>query len=262
MLTVPNLRLVAVDDEPPPVQPDVCIYCGGTGWVRYAVEYGHVDFGKARSCPSCHGADRLQLERCWRVSDLRPDDSAAPSLRAFTAHDAASRHMLAAARSFADTPCGWLTLHGNGKGRNERGDGRWGAGKSHLGEAITRSLLARNVPALFITAPRLMTYAGAVYREPGDDTDYERRLQWLIDLPVLVVDEINKESRSEATERLRLQLFDARYVAAVREQGGATVLLSNDRPESWADPALASRAMDGRFTHVEVTPVDFRQAEW
>ena len=50
MLTLPELRLVATEEAPPVPPASSCRHCGGTGWVRYAVEYGHPDFGKARSC--------------------------------------------------------------------------------------------------------------------------------------------------------------------------------------------------------------------
>lgn len=263
---LPTAETRLVKDHP----AETCAQCDGTGWVRLVVAVDHPDFGKARNCPACHGADRALFQRIWTVSELDPDDAAAPDLPSFLAHDKAAERMVSAAQAFVDDPAGWLTFHGNGNGsdakdgrgqRLGRGDGRWGSGKSHLGEAIARALLARTVPALYITATRLLQYAGAVWRDGDEDIDYDRRVAWLIGLPVLIVDEVNKESKSDATERLRLQIFDARYVAAMRERGGATVLLSNDRPSRWMDPALASRAMESRFRRVEVTNVDFRQVE-
>lgn len=240
-----------------------CAACGGTGWVRYAVEYGHPDFGKARSCGACHGADRALLARIWLVSGLVPDDPAAPRLAGFqTSHDPAAARVLQAAKQFVASPRGWLTIHGQGGGRADRGDGRWGSGKSHIAEAIARAVLARDIPALYINAPQLVAYLGATWRNSADeDIDYDRRLRWIVALPVLVVDQFNTESSSEAAERLRFAVLDARYQAATRGQGGATVLISNDRPAGWMDPAIASRALDSRFEQVVAPRVDFRLVE-
>lgn len=242
-----------------PVGNDVCGGCDGRGWVRFDVDYGHADFGKAQSCPVCNGGDAALMQRIWTVSGLRADDPQAPQLGSFKQDDPQAQVMWEAALAFMANPRGWLTIHGNGGGRTDRGDGRWGAGKSHLGEAIARTLIGRGVPALYIAAPALMTYLGAAWRAADDETDYDRRMAWVQNIPVLIVDQVNSESRSEAVDRRRLELLDARYVAAIRERGGATVLISNDRPAAWHDPAVASRALDRRFVQVEATAVDFRR---
>ena len=235
--------------EIPVAAAPACPVCDGTGVLRWDVPYGDARFGQIRSCPCCHGADAALMARVWAVSGLDADDPQAPSLDGFAEINPATTRMLTAARAFVADPAGWLTFHGT-----------WGGGKSHLGEAIMRALIARGVPTLYLPALRLFRYLGATWRT-DEEIDYERRLAWCSGLPVLIVDEWGKESSSEATERLRLELFDARYVAAMRGRGGATVLLSNLPPAAWPDRALASRAQDRRFVVVEVSSLDFRQVE-
>lgn len=240
--------------------PATCHTCDGLGYVRIDVSYGHADFGKITSCPDCNGADAALFDRIWAVSGLLRDEPRPPRLRDFaTQHDERAAAMRAAALAFVAKPQGWLTICGNG--RDGRGDGRWGAGKSHLAEAMARELLVRGIPALYINAPELFRYLGCVWRNPGDEIDFDRRMAWVIQLPVLIVDQFNTEPKSESVELRRMELLNARYVAATRDRGGATVLVSNDHPTAWQDPAIKSRALDWRFVQVEAAAIDFRQVE-
>ncbi len=240
--------------------PHICPSCYGAGWMRYDVPVGDPNFGRVIACGTCGQADQRALKRAWELSTLLdPNAPNPPSFKTFVSHDAASAAMFQAAMRFASEPRGWLTIHGAGTGRMERGSGRWGAGKSHLGEAIARTLLNRKVPTLYLNATQLYEYLGAVRRDDGDDTDYSGRLRYVQEVPVLIVDEVNRENDTAGVNKVRLALFDQRYRQATQGSGGATVLLSNDDPAAWLDPALASRAYDARFVQIKATPVDYRR---
>lgn len=217
--------------------PHICA-CHGYGWLR-----SETAIGTMIRCEQCNAVRNRQLGRCWELSQLRADAVDVPSLLNFEVHDDASRVMLKAARAFAQAPKGWLTFYGT-----------WGAGKTHLAEAITRYLLSRKVPCAMLRAPELFVYLGAVERRDGDDVDYDGRLRHLSELDVLVVDELGKEPNTPAVQKRRTMLLDARY-----RQERPTMLVSNDPPERWPDPALASRVSDTRFVVVEATKVDFRK---
>ena len=240
--------------------PHLCAACCGAGYIRHDVPFGHANFGKLTACTQCDRHTTAELARCWEASDiLHPQHPVFPTLDSFLPHDAPSTAMWAAACAFAGDPVGWLTVHGNGQQRQVRNAGHYGAGKSHLAQGVARALLARGIPALLMTAPTLFEYIGAVY-PLRDDIDYTRRMQWVCEVPVLIIDELNKESEtSGAAYRKRFHLLNTRYGNALAGTGGATVLLSNDHPDAWQDPAIASRARDERFTCLLATPVDYRR---
>ncbi len=243
-------------------QLDSCPTCYGVGFLRHDVEMGHPDFGKLQHCQQCRHDDQTVLPRLWEVSNLDPKLANPPSLENFDPYCDATATMLKATRNFVKRRREWLILHGKGTGRiGDRGTGCWGAGKSHLAEAAARALLSRQIEALFITAPSLVKYCGAVRRAENDMTDYEERILWISRLEVLIIDEFNKESASDATERILLQILDARYHDAIYGHSGATMIVSNDQPDAWHNPAISSRAMDTRFVQITATDLDYRRVK-
>lgn len=225
--------------------PHICPACWGAGWLR-----SRVTIGEMMACTSCDRIGNAKIATCWALSQLDANAADVPSFQTFEPHDDASSAMLTAAIKFATEPAGWLTYWGT-----------WGGGKSHLAEAITRRILAGRVPAVYLRAPDMYAYLGAVERHEGDETDYAGRMRFLQEIDVLVVDEGNKEKDTESVRRYRITLFDHRYRKAIAGEGGATVLVSNDPPRQWHDPALASRSQDSRFVCLETTKTDFRKVK-
>lgn len=229
----------------------ICRDCWGAGWIQQpptslAASCAVV---KCERCASVMGrADNNRIAECWRLSDLNPHSVDGLTFGTFLGHDEAARAMRAAAGRFVMAPRGWLTVYGS-----------WGGGKSHLGEAVTRELLGQHVPCLYMRAPDLFAYLGAVDRMPGANVDYEGRLYWMQRAAVLVIDEFGKETKTDAVMKLRTSLLDYRYQQARANEGGATVLLSNFAPDDWPDQAIASRATDGRFTVLECSRLDYRK---
>lgn len=233
----------------PSYGPHICPVCYGARFLR-DVE----TIGKLIPCLTCGTVEQQQVNRelttCWYVGGLKPDTPNPPTFDDFGPRDAAASLQLKETTQFARVPRGFLTMWGP-----------WGGGKTHLAQAAARSLLQRRQPCCYITAPALFEYLGAVHRHDDDDTDYTGRLAWAVYVKVLIIDELNKEGNSRAVADLRLSLLDARYQRAVSGEGGATMLISNDEPSRWHDPAVASRANDTRFTVVEATKVDFRKVQ-
>jgi hypothetical protein len=233
----------------PDYGPHICQACNGAGWMRDTVTIGLLV-----KCESCGTVSRQQLNRtlgrCWEMSGLNPNDPAAPTLVGYEMVDPAARAVSVAARRFAALPKGWLTIYGTR-----------GSGKTHIGEAIARTLLGRQEPCLYITSPKLWEYCGAVKRTDNDDADYAGRRRWVAELPVLIVDELNLERNTEAVAEYRQEVLNTRYTAAERGVGGATVLLSMFAPDTWHEPALASRAQDSKFTCLEAPAGDYRKTK-
>jgi DNA replication protein DnaC len=211
----------------------ICRDCWGAGWIQQPPTSlsASCELVKCERCASVIGrADNNRLAECWRLSDLDPHSPEPLTFGTFLGHNDAARAMRKAGAQFVNAPKGWLTIWGS-----------WGGGKSHIGEAITRELLARRTPCLYMRAPELFAFLGAVDRLPGANVDYEGRLYWMQRTAVLVIDEFCKETKTDAVMRLRTSLLDYRYQQARANEGGATVILTNSPLADWPDQAIASR---------------------
>lgn len=237
--------------------PWVCEYCWGVGWMRDSSgiedDAAPVRASTLVKCSHCGTIDRnraasfaMTAERIWEVSSLEEDPGWVPQIADIIGHDEATRTLVKTVKGFIEKPEGWLTIHGS-----------WGAGKSHVAEAMARELLAKRIPCLYMRSSELWEYCGAGWR--SDQVDYARRENWINWVPVLVIDEFMREKETGATPELRGRILDARWRKAVGGGGGATVLVSNFAPSEWQDGAIASRATDGRFRVVESSTVDFRK---
>jgi hypothetical protein len=233
--------------------PHICQACWGARWMRATQDTETTKIGDLVKCDTCGMVNSQAINRalgqCWELSGLKPQHPAAQTFETCPANDKDAFAMLRAARRFAASPEGWLTFYGTRGGL-----------KSGMGESITRFLLSYRIPCLFIRSPQLWEYCGAVPRSDGDETDYAGRRRWVATVDVLVIDELGVESNSAAVAAYRLEVLDARYQAARRGDGGATVLLSMYAPETWAEPAVASRAQDSRFVCLPCAPVDYRKS--
>lgn len=229
--------------------PHICPTCWGARWMRSVDKPGELV-----KCDTCGMVNSERINRalgqCWELSGLKPNDAAAQTFDTCPANEKIGLAMLRASRKFAASPEGWLTFYGTRGGL-----------KSGMGEAIARFLLSYRVPCLFIRSPQLWEYCGAVPRADNDETDYSGRRRWVAEIDCLVIDELGVEGTSAAVAAYRLEVLDARYQAARRGDGGATVLLSMYPPLEWAEPAVASRAMDARFSCLECAPVDYRKSK-
>ena len=88
-----------------------------------------------------------------------------------------------AARNFANSPQGWLTLCGG-----------TGSGKTHLAVAIAREQLLKGNPVMFASVPELMDRLRHAY-EPDSGVSYMRLLEDVKNAPILILDDLGRERR-------------------------------------------------------------------
>lgn len=240
-----------VEPQAPGYGPHICTGCYGVG-----LRIDRDGDGSLKPCTECSDevreargqASNELLEECWRLSGMNPAQANPPSLDALpTRNDPAAEKMRRAAAAFVEGKYQWLTMYGPPGGL-----------KSTVGQAIARAFLASHRAALYMRAPDLFFYLGAVQRGP-QDPDYEARLFQLSRMKVLIIDEFGKEGDSDFIQRVRTSLLDTRYQRAMNGFGAQTVLLSNFAPEEWSDRALASRARDSQFICIPSSSVDYRR---
>src|SRR5206468_3845483 len=91
-------------------------------------------------------------------------------------------HLVADARAFAESPEGWLLVHGPS-----------GAGKTHVGAAIANRCIERGQPALFVVVPDLLDHLRASY-SPNSEIGYDLLIEQVRTAPVLVLDDLGTQN--------------------------------------------------------------------
>jgi DNA replication protein DnaC len=136
--------------------------------------------------------------------------------------------ILMAARSYAETPGGWLALVGP-----------YGSGKTHLAAAIANYQQDRGTNVIFVTIPDLLDYLRVTF-SPSSTGSFDRRFQMVRNAPLLVLDDLGTESATAWAREKLFQLLNHRYVANL-----PTVLTSATQVEDM-DERLRSRLLDRR----------------
>lgn len=207
-----------------PTEGGKCPRCHGAGWV--VRDRLHNDFSLVE-CPDCDTVQQRRMAAVQVMSDLG-GDLLTCTFAGFKARDAQTKAMLDCAINFADEPKGWLVMSGTN-----------GTGKTHLAAAITNHLKAQNKVCLFLTAPALLAYLRAAF-DPKRERDEEwlsldQRVQYIRDVPVLVIDDLGAEKATDWTAEQLFVLLNDRQV-----KRAPTVITTNLKASDF-EPRLASR---------------------
>jgi DNA replication protein DnaC len=227
----------AADLPPEEDEDDVCPRCHGAGFLRRDVPLNHPDFGKAVPCECVRAeTEETRLARLQRYSSLGPltrltFDNLIEHGRSTNPRDRdLFRSLVQDARGFAETPEGWLLIHGPS-----------GAGKTHVAAAIANRCLDRGQPALFVVVPDLLDHLRASYR-PNSDMGYDALLEQVRLAPVLILDDLGTQSSTAWAQEKLFQILNHRYNAQMPTV--VTTNLSIDRIDErlrmrLTDPAIA-----------------------
>lgn len=240
--------------------PD-CTVCAGAGHYLYAVPYGHPQWGKLQRC-GCLEASQVaarELARSARAAALTAQLHAELGrLRSCTLdgfdrrrplHDmqwrgvdypvAEQRRLLARAcglaRDYAATESLYLW-------------GPPGSGKSHLAAAILNAQAQAGVEGRYGSAPAILRLIRQGFRDGSADD----RLEALMTVPLLVIDDLGTEHDSSWNDASLFDLVNARYVAE-----RATIVTSNLPVEDHRDVRIVSR-LQGGYRAVPVITSDYR----
>jgi len=220
------------DDEPEETGEDECPVCKGKGWLRYDVPFGHSDFGRLVPC-KCTESDFEQgrLSRLEQYSNLGPltrltFEKLLPRGRSSDPHNqerfGRGYHM---AKEFAQNPKGWLVLSGPS-----------GCGKTHLAAAIANYRLKEGNQVFFVVVPDLLDHLRTTF-SPESDVGYDDLFDRVRNVPLLVLDDLGRQSSTPWAEEKLFQILNHRFNAEL-----ATVVTSIGLED--LDDRLASRLLD------------------
>lgn len=238
-------------DTPPAPVASGCPDCGGAGYYKLAVPYGHPRFGQLLTCACKQGeqAERLVLRQTAILAELTRelgDELADCSFATYsTTHSADAEQQRTLARAlriaqeYSRDPRGWLYLWGP-----------CGGGKSHLAAAIAHAAVERGIHTSYASAPALMRFLQAGFADGSGDA----RMRALQLVGLLVLDDIGAEYHKKPGDwgdTALFELINQRYLYA-----RPTVLTSNLAPRD-LEPRIASRII-GRGREVRLFVDDYR----
>ncbi len=202
-----------------------CPNCGGVGYYKESVPFGHPRFGMLIPC-RCKLAEREQRQA---AELLQMSNLAAFQDKTFETFDTEMRGVKRAfhrAVEFAQRPSGWLVLFGN-----------YGVGKTHLASAIANELLKQHYRVLFAVVPDLLDHLRSTFG-PSSEIQYDQRFEMIRDAAVLILDDLGTENTTPWAREKLFQIINHRYNGRL-----PTVITSNRRPEE-IEPRIFSRMSD------------------
>ncbi|MBI5950190.1 MAG: ATP-binding protein [Chloroflexi bacterium] len=248
-------RLPLIQQPPPPQsassnasgQAPMCSTCGGTGYYRLDVEFGHPQFGRVIRC-ECKA--REDVERLNRLSGLTATERRIKLEDIDTDGLVATAAMVIACQRFINNPRGIVTIYGGP-----------GNGKTMALQACINAMLDKGVEAVYITAFDLLSYIREAFTQDRatrllnvNDENAYMRLRRFERIPVLAIDELDKVKVTDWVLEQLTDLIDRRYRKAEDGQGGTLIAMNDDvdSQPSW----IASRLK--RYTVIHNEDGDMR----
>ena len=229
----------ASSDAAGPAEPEVCPKCGGAGFLRRDLPLDHPEFGRAVPC-DCVVAEsgEERLARLQRYSSLGPLTrlTFANLIEHGRSTNPRDRELfgglVADAKAFAETPEGWLLIHGPS-----------GAGKTHVAAAIANRCIERGQAALFVVVPDLLDHLRAAY-SPTSEVGYDALIEQVRSAPTLVLDDLGTQHATPWAQEKLFQILNHRYNAQL-----PTVVTTNLSLER-LDERLRTRLTDPAIARV------------
>lgn len=225
-----------------PCGPD-CPVCGGMGFVRRPYTSIHdPNFGKLDPCPE-------GLKTTW---DTLLGIEEAESQFLDWSRFKRSQAMILMQSTLTDLLIlgyGWLYLWG------EPGLGKTVAAKTAAIEARYKF----NKQARYLTHSGMINFLRSSYDEENGQSAYTRRLDSLVSLDLLIIDEVGRDRHTDFGISAFSDLLDRRYVSAITQRS-ITVFVSNFPPAKVLDAYQLDRVLDTRFKVIQLQGSSMRLA--
>jgi DNA replication protein DnaC len=212
-----------------------CPLCKGRGWLRFDVPLGHPDFGRLTPCNCTEREfEGERLNRLERYSNLGPlarltFDNLLPRGRSSDPQNQERFYQCyQIAKAYAENPRGWLVLGGPS-----------GCGKTHMAAAVANYRLKQGYPTFFVIVPDLLDHLRATY-SPSSDVAYDELFERVRNAPLLVLDDMGRQSSTPWAEEKLFQILNHRFNAEL-----PTVITINSLKQ--LDERLAARLQDPRI---------------
>lgn len=235
----------ALNDEPIEGAQYVCPICHDAHFIHPLRDGGKPDYSTVVPCTCVR--DQLERERTQRL--LRycelPPGTAHMSFENFKVSPQLQEAYDLAVQVAEDTgKVNWLTLM-SGADR----------GKTHLAVAICRRWLQRGKPALYAYVPLILEELRRGFREEGDRS-YEARFDRFLNVPLLVLDDLGAEYRTNWVQENLDTLIDYRLMH------GLPLVVTTNTPLDELPFRITSRLMRAPSSRVVVIDApEFRKSK-
>jgi len=209
-----------------PAENYSCVICHDTGWLRKLVGPEVWRTELVRCMCQRESDERRRAEKAWAISDLDRLHAGCTFDGYDGTHDGAASD---AAQEWARGECVWLMLWGIP-----------GNGKTHLLAAAFNALLAAGKVPCYTVVPLLLDHIRAGY----DSGDYGERFQVVMQAPILLLDDLGAQKRSDWSDEALFKLLDYRYRYELPTAVGSNL------PPDELEERIASRLQDGALSVV------------
>lgn len=245
-------------------QAPVCGACGGAGWVRVA-EIASAPGSQSQIAVCVCQRKRLARE-AWERALAASDFADELRTLDFAGYDPTYNPLaLQATQAWTAALCAQPDGSEGGAADMERDSetrpwlllyGGYGTGKTRLLAAAFNALLAAGRYPLYIVVPPFLDYVrdGLNAEKNGRDTGaYSARSRAVREAPLLILDDLGAEKRSDWTDEALFKLLDYRYRAALPTAVATNVLLGD------LEGRIASRLRDhARAVAIPMSGPDYR----
>jgi hypothetical protein len=223
-----------------------CPKCGGAGWVRD--EAGAENGWRVETYPCACRAEVTARER-WERALAASDITSALLRLNFSGYDAMGHPSLVKGR---DAALAWASSAGSAGPAGSAEEvpdvrlhgfpwlflyGSCGTGKTHLLASAFNRLMATGHYPLYTLVPALLDHVKEGL-DANDKSEYAARFKAIKEAPILILDDLGAEKRTDWSDELLFKLLDYRY----REEL-PTAVASNLLP-SGLESRIASRLQD------------------